>query len=34
MITVFVNGNMVARSDEDSQVPITLTRNAQPATRS
>ena len=31
LITVFVNGNMVARGDEDSQVPITLTRSAQPS---
>src|SRR5215469_15978306 len=30
LITVFVNGNMVARGDSDSQVPITLTQNAQP----
>ncbi|HEX8799632.1 MAG TPA: alpha-mannosidase, partial [Terriglobales bacterium] len=30
LITVFVNGNMVARGDNDSQVPITLTQNAQP----
>jgi alpha-mannosidase len=30
LITVFVNGNMVARNDSDSQVPITLTQNAQP----
>jgi alpha-mannosidase len=29
LITVFVNGNMVARGDQDSQVPITLTQNAQ-----
>jgi alpha-mannosidase len=31
LITVFVNGNMVARGDEDSQVPITLTQSAQPS---
>jgi alpha-mannosidase len=30
LITVFVNGNMVARGDGDSQVPITLTQTAQP----
>jgi alpha-mannosidase len=30
LITVFVNGNMVARGDSDSQLPITLTPNAQP----
>lgn len=30
LITVFVNGNMVARSDDGGQVPITLTDNAQP----
>src|SRR5271169_4565899 len=30
LISVFVNGNMVARGDGDSQVPITLTQNAQP----
>ena len=30
LITVFVNGNMVARGDSDSQVPITLTQNAEP----
>ncbi len=30
LISVFVNGNMVARGDQDSQVPITLTQNAQP----
>src|SRR5215469_12425799 len=30
LITVFVNGNMVARGDSDSQVPITLTSHAQP----
>ena len=30
LITVFLNGNMVARGDSDSQVPITLTQNAQP----
>ncbi|HEX8893790.1 MAG TPA: glycoside hydrolase family 38 C-terminal domain-containing protein [Terriglobales bacterium] len=30
LITVFVNGNMVARGDSNSQVPITLTQNAQP----
>jgi len=29
-ITTFVNGNMIARSDQDGQVPITLTSNAQP----
>jgi alpha-mannosidase len=31
LITVFVNGNMVARGDEDSQVPIALTQSAQPS---
>ena len=31
MITTFANGNMIARTDEDGQVPITLTTNAQPA---
>ncbi len=31
MITTFANGNMIARTDEDGQVPITLTSNAQPA---
>ena len=30
MITTFANGNMIARTDEDGQVPITLTSNAQP----
>ena len=30
MITTFANGNMIARTDEDGQVPITLTNNAQP----
>jgi alpha-mannosidase len=30
MVTVFVNGNMVARGDQDSQVPIVLTQSAQP----
>lgn len=30
MITVFVNGNMVWRGDDDSQVPITIADNAQP----
>ncbi len=30
LISVFVNGNMVARGDEDSQVPIALTQNATP----
>src|ERR1019366_8217193 len=29
-ISVFANGNMVARTDEDGQVPITLIENAQP----
>ena len=29
-ISVFSNGNMVARTDEDGQVPITLIENAQP----
>ncbi len=29
-ITTFANGNMIARTDEDNQVPITLTSNAQP----
>ena len=29
-ITTFANGNMIARNDEDNQVPITLTSNAQP----
>ena len=29
LITVFVNGNMVARGDQDSQVPIALTQSAQ-----
>ncbi len=29
-ITTFANGNMIARTDEDGQVPITLTSNAQP----
>ncbi len=31
MITTFANGNMIARTDEDGQVPITITTNAQPA---
>ena len=30
MVTIFVNGNMVARGDQDSQVPIVLTQSAQP----
>src|SRR5271167_2693340 len=30
LISVFVNGNMVARGDEDSQVPIALTQSAEP----
>ena len=30
LISVFVNGNMVARGDSDSQVAITLTQSAQP----
>jgi|HubBroStandDraft_4_1064222.scaffolds.fasta_scaffold00124_18 alpha-mannosidase len=30
LISVFVNGNMVARGDSDSQVPIALTESAQP----
>jgi alpha-mannosidase len=30
LITIFVNGNMIARNDEDNQVPITITENAQP----
>jgi alpha-mannosidase len=30
LISVFANGNMVARGDGDSQVPITLTQSAQP----
>jgi alpha-mannosidase len=30
LITVFVNGNMVSRGDEDSQVPIALTQSATP----
>ncbi len=29
-ISVFANGNMVARTDEDGQVPIALIENAQP----
>jgi alpha-mannosidase len=29
-ISVFANGSMVARTDEDGQVPITLIQNAQP----
>ncbi len=33
LITVFVNGNMVSRGDEDSQVPIALTQNATPGQR-
>jgi alpha-mannosidase len=31
IITTFANGNMIARTDEDGQVPITLTSNAKPA---
>jgi alpha-mannosidase len=31
MVTVFVNGNMVARGDQDSQVPIVLTQSVQAA---
>jgi alpha-mannosidase len=30
LITTFANGNMIARTDEDNQVPITLTENAKP----
>ncbi len=30
LISVFVNGNMVARGDQDSQVPIAVTQSAQP----
>ena len=30
IFSVFVNGNMVARGDGDSQVPITLTQSAKP----
>jgi len=30
LITVFANGNMIARGDEDSQVPIALTQSAEP----
>jgi len=30
MISVFVNGNMMSRSDQDSQVPIALSQSAQP----
>ncbi len=30
MITTFANGNMIARTDEDGQVPITITNNAKP----
>ena len=30
LISVFVNGNMVARGDQDSQVPIALTQSALP----
>ncbi len=30
LVTVFVNGNMVARGDSDSQVPIMLTQSVQP----
>jgi alpha-mannosidase len=33
LITTFANGNMIARTDEDNQVPITLTGNAQPAAK-
>ncbi len=29
-VSVFANGSMVARTDEDGQVPITLLENAQP----
>ncbi len=29
-LSIFSNGNMVARTDEDGQVPITLVENAQP----
>ena len=29
-VTIFANGNMVARTDGESQVPITLTEHAQP----
>ena len=30
LITAFVNGNMVSRGDQNSQVPIALTQSAQP----
>jgi alpha-mannosidase len=30
LFTTFANGNMIARNDEDNQVPITITSNAQP----
>ncbi|HVP52165.1 MAG TPA: hypothetical protein VMT05_08660, partial [Terriglobales bacterium] len=30
MISVFVNGNMMSRSDQDSEVPVALTQSAQP----
>ncbi len=33
MITTFANGNMIARTDEDNQVPIILTSNAQPGSK-
>ena len=33
MITTFANGNMIARNDEDNQVPITITSNAQPGAK-
>ncbi len=29
-VSVFANGNMVSRTDEDGQVPVTLIENAQP----
>jgi alpha-mannosidase len=29
-VSVFCNGNMVSRTDEDTQLPITLTQSAQP----
>ena len=29
-ITIFSNGNMISRHDQDNQVPITLSENAQP----
>jgi alpha-mannosidase len=32
-VSVFANGSMVARTDEDGQVPITLIENAQPGQR-